>query len=77
MKRVFLATAVSTQALLGVAHAQETEAPRRLEAVLITTAPGPDRASDELVGNATAMVREDIVRNLASTLNDTLWDEVP
>ncbi len=75
MKRVFLATAVSTQALLGVAHAQETDSSRRLEAVLITTAPGPDRASDELIGNATALVREDIVRNLASTLGDTLSGE--
>jgi len=75
MKRVFLATAVSTQALLGFAQAQEAEAPRRLEPVLITTAPGPDRASDELIGNATAMVREDIVRNLASTLGDTLSGE--
>ena len=28
MKRVFLATAVSTQALLGVAHAQEAESLR-------------------------------------------------
>ncbi|MEX1252007.1 MAG: TonB-dependent receptor plug domain-containing protein, partial [Hyphomonas sp.] len=58
-----------------MAHAQEAEPSRRLEPVLITTAPGPDRASDELIGNATALVREDIVRNLASTLGDTLSGE--
>ncbi|MEQ9505683.1 MAG: TonB-dependent receptor [Hyphomonas sp.] len=72
MKRVWFATAVSAQALFQMAHAQEAEASRRLEPVLITSAPGPDRASDELVGNATALVREDIVRDLASTLGDTL-----
>lgn len=75
MKRVLMATAVSTQALLGVAHAQETETPRRLEPVMITTAPGPDRASDELIGNATALERADIVRDLSSTLGDTLAGE--
>jgi iron complex outermembrane recepter protein len=75
MKRVLMATAVSTQALLGAAHAQEADAPRRLAPVMITSAPGPDRASDELLGNATALERADIVRDLASTLGDTLAGE--
>lgn len=72
MKRIWMAMAVSSQALIGVAHAQEEDAARRLDPVLITTAPGPDRASDELVGNATALERADIVRDLASSLGDTL-----
>jgi iron complex outermembrane recepter protein len=75
MKRVLMATAVSTQALLGAAHAQDADAPRRLAPVMITSAPGPDRASDELIGNATALERADIVRDLASTLGDTLAGE--
>jgi len=75
MKRVLMATAVSTQALLGVANAQDADNTRRLEPVLITTAPGPDRASDELIGNATALDRAEIVRNLASSLGDTLSGE--
>ncbi|WP_291196417.1 TonB-dependent receptor [Hyphomonas sp.] len=75
MKRVLMATAVSTHALLGAAFAQEAEAPRRLEPVMITSAPGPDRASDELIGNATALERDDIVRDLSSTLGDTLAGE--
>jgi iron complex outermembrane receptor protein len=75
MKRVLMATAVSTHALLGAAFAQEAEAPRRLEPVMITSAPGPDRASDELIGNATALERGDIVRDLSSTLGDTLSGE--
>ena len=36
MKRVLMATAVSTQALLGAAHAQDADAPRRLAPVMIT-----------------------------------------
>ena len=75
MKRVLMATAVSTQALLGAAHAQDADAPRRLAPVMITSAPGPDRASDELIGNATALERTDIVRDLSSTLGDTLSGE--
>ena len=75
MKRVLMATAVSTQALLGAAHAQDADAPRRLAPVMITSAPGPDRASDELIGNATALERADIVRDLSSTLGDTLSGE--
>lgn len=72
MKRVWMAMAVSGYALIGAAHAQEEDASRRLEPVLITSAPGPDRTSDELVGNATALERADIVRDLASSLGDTL-----
>ncbi len=75
MKRVLMVTAVSTQALMGVAHAQESETLRRLETIIITTAPGPERTSDELIGNATALERDDIVEQLASTLGDTLSGE--
>ncbi|MFN7163873.1 MAG: TonB-dependent receptor, partial [Hyphomonas sp.] len=75
MKRVLMATAVSTQALLGAAQAQEAEVARRLEPVMITTAPGPDRASDELIGNATALDRADILGRLSGTLGDTLAGE--
>ena len=72
MKRVLIATAVSTQALLSGAHAQEAEPSRRLEPVLITTAQGPDRTSDELIGNATALGRAEIISQLSGTLGDTL-----
>ena len=75
LKRVLMATAVSAQALLGAAHAQENEGLKRLETIVITTAPGPERSSDELVGNATALGRDDIVEQLAATLGDTLSGE--
>jgi iron complex outermembrane recepter protein len=72
MKRVLLATAVSVHALTGAALAQEDETDRRLDTVLITSAPGPDRTSDELVGNATALDRAELVADLSGTLGDTL-----
>ncbi|MEM1149508.1 MAG: TonB-dependent receptor [Pseudomonadota bacterium] len=50
----------------GVAQAQE-----RLDTVLVTTV-GPERSADELIGNATAIDREDIVERLTSSLGDTL-----
>lgn len=76
MKRMLMVTAVSAQALLAsAAHAQGAEPDRRMEPVIITTAPGPDRSSDELIGNATALGREQIVRTLSATLGDTLSGE--
>ncbi|MEM1106289.1 MAG: TonB-dependent receptor [Pseudomonadota bacterium] len=60
-------TAASAVALsVGAASAQE-----RLDTVIVTGA-GPDRSADELIGNATAIDREEIVERLSSTLGDTL-----
>jgi iron complex outermembrane recepter protein len=72
MRRVLLVVAASALGPMGPAFAQAAETLRRLEPVVITTSPGPDRASDELIGNATALDRAEIVENLASTLGDTL-----
>lgn len=71
MKRTLLLTAISGHLLTGLAIAQETDTPR-IEAPIIVTAPGPARSSDELIGNATALDREDIVGRLSGTLGDTL-----
>ena len=43
----------------------------RLETVIVT-APGANRTADELIGNATAMPRDEILRDLAGSLGDTL-----
>jgi len=53
----------------GVAQAQE-----RLDTVIVTTV-GPERQADELIGNTTAIDREDIVESLASSLGDTLENQ--
>ncbi|MGE6699229.1 TonB-dependent receptor [Hyphomonas sp. NPDC076900] len=74
MKRTLLLTAISGHLLAGLAIAQETDTPR-IEAPIIVTAPGPARSSDELIGNATALDRADIVSRLSGTLGDTLSGE--
>lgn len=74
MKRTLLLTALSGHLFTGLAIAQETDTPR-IEAPIIVTAPGPARSSDELIGNATALDRADIVGRLSGTLGDTLSGE--
>lgn len=74
MKRTLLMTALSGHLFAGLAIAQETDA-RRVEAPIIVTAPGPERSSDELIGNSTALGRAEIISQLSSTLGDTLSGE--
>ena len=69
MSRLLLLASMSPLVLMPAAMAQDDE---RREAPVIVTAPGPDRSADELVGNATAIDREDILQDLSSTLGDTL-----
>jgi iron complex outermembrane receptor protein len=69
MSRLFLLASMSPLVLVPAAMAQDDE---RREAPIIVTAPGPDRSADELIGNATAIDREDILENLSGTLGDTL-----
>ncbi len=52
------------------AAAQEEDA--LIASPVIVTTPGPARTADELIGNATALDREDIVERLAGSLGDTL-----
>lgn len=70
MKTLWL-TAATLPLLANPAFAQAQDAPQRQETIIVT-APGQDRAADELIGNATALGRDDIVAALASTLGDTL-----
>lgn len=73
MKRILLATTlVPILALPAFAQADDTV---RREQTVIVTAPGAERAADELIGNASALDRDEIVDNLASTLGDTLDSE--
>ena len=44
----------------------------RLDKTLIVTTPGPDRQASELIGNATALERDEILSQLTSSLGDTL-----
>ena len=69
MSRLLLLASMSPLVLVPAALAQDAE---RREAPVIVTAPGPDRSADELVGNASAIDREEILETLSGSLGDTL-----
>lgn len=63
---------IATSLLLGaspLAFAQD--APETLDTVIVTGV-GPQRSSDEMVGNVTAIDRAELVQKLSGTLGDTL-----
>lgn len=72
MTRFLLLAAASGPLLAAIAHAQTSDPEPLFASPVIVTAPGPERTADELIGNATALDREDIVERLASSLGDTL-----
>lgn len=69
MTRFLLLASISPLAFAPIVAAQSDE---RREETIIVSAPGPERSADELVGNATALDREDILQTLNATLGDTL-----
>ncbi len=70
-----LLSAVSTSLLASAAFAQVAQDERRIEAPVIVTAPGPDRTSDELIGNAASLNRGEVLDRLSSTLGETISRE--
>ena len=75
MKSSISRRAVVASLLLGaspLAFAQE--APETLETVIVTGV-GPQRETDEMIGNASAINREQLVQKLSGTLGDTLAGE--
>lgn len=71
MSRFLLLSAASVASLSLGLTVQAEEAVSVQETIIVTT-PGPDRAADELIGNATALNREQVLENLSSTLGDSL-----
>ena len=69
MTRFLLLASISPLALTPIVAAQSDEL---REETVIVSAPGPERSADELVGNATALDREDILETLNATLGDSL-----
>ena len=69
MSRFLLLASISPLALAPIAMAQSDEL---REETIIVSAPGPDRAAEELIGNATSLDREEILETLQGTLGDTL-----
>lgn len=72
MKCKLLLAAAAVPLLTGLANAQSDGEDALVASPIIVTAPGPARSADELIGNATALDREDILESLASSLGDTL-----
>ncbi|MEM9054482.1 MAG: TonB-dependent receptor, partial [Pseudomonadota bacterium] len=70
MSRFLLLASISPLVFVQLGTAQDAEELR--EAPIIVTAPGPDRSADELIGNATAIDREELLENLQGSLGDTL-----
>ncbi|MEO0981550.1 MAG: TonB-dependent receptor [Pseudomonadota bacterium] len=72
MKPVLLSTAAAA-VLAAPVFAQESaeDSPILLDEIIVSL-PGPDRPADELIGNVTAIDRDEIVETLATTLGDTL-----
>jgi len=70
MSRILLLASISPFALVPMALAQDAE--ERREETVIVSAPGPDRSADELVGNATALDREELLESLTASLGTTL-----
>lgn len=73
----YLLAAASLPVLALAAHAQQgqDEDTVFVAETVIVTLPGPDRSADELIGNATALEREEILERLTSSLGDTLSRE--
>lgn len=72
MTRFLFLAAASGPLMVAMAHAQVTEEDAFVTDPIIVTAPGPDRSADELIGNASAIDREDLIERLAGSLGDTL-----
>lgn len=70
MSRFLLLASISPLVLSQYGLAQQSE--ERREAPIIVTAPGPDRAADELIGNATSVEREELLETLRGSIGDTL-----
>ena len=69
-RRLFAATL-----LLGVSPlAFAQDAPETLDTIIVTGV-GPQRDTDEMIGNASSINRDELVQKLSGTLGDTLASE--
>ena len=69
-RRVLAATLLLGASPLAFAQ----EAPETLDTIIVTGV-GPQRDTDEMIGNATAINRDELVQKLSGTLGDTLASE--
>lgn len=73
-RRTFAATLLMGTSPLALAQEQPEDQPARLSAIIVTGV-GPSRETDEMIGNASAVSREEIVETLQASLGNTLDSE--
>ena len=76
LRRTLAATLIAGASPIALAHAQDAEAPgedapETLTTVIVTGV-GPQRETGEMIGNATAVTRDQLVRNLQASLGNSL-----
>lgn len=79
LRRTLAATLIAGASPLAIAHAQDNdrqggEATEKLKTVIVTGV-GPQRETDEMIGNATAVSRDEIVQGLQASLGNSLDDQ--
>ncbi len=75
MKKILLMQAAFAALALPAAAQDAGEDETRVEETVFVTAPGPARTTDELIGNATALDRDDLLDRLDTSLGNTLAKE--
>ena len=76
IRRTLAATLFAGTSSLAIAHAQTTNSsvedePETLSTVIVSGV-GPQRETDEMIGNATAVTRDEIVQSLSASLGNSL-----
>ena len=75
MKKLLMMQAAVIALSLPAMGQETSEDETRVEETIFVTMPGPERAQDELIGNATVLDREDLVDKLEVSLGNTLAKE--
>ena len=70
-RRLLMSVAVLPFAM-PLAYAQDAAEPDLIQDTIIVSTPGKARTADELIGNATAVSRDELLEKLGGTLGDTL-----
>ncbi|MGB3625781.1 MAG: TonB-dependent receptor, partial [Henriciella sp.] len=74
LRRTLAATLIAGASPLAIAQSastDETEGPERLSTVIVSGV-GPERETDEMIGNASSVSRDEIVEQLQASLGNTL-----
>ena len=75
MKKTLLLQAALAALILPAAAQENADEPVKVEDTVFVTIPGPERSADELIGNATALDRDELLDILEPSLGNTLAKE--